>query len=207
MRFVTGGDSVYFSTLLYNSKAIRKLHPDSEIWLGNFGLTKEQIEQINPDKVIKIEGLNKDMSLNLLLKIKLCKKIPTPFIFLDGDSVLLKKWDIDPSQAELILTRREYGPTEINSGVFCCSNINAINKWHIQAEKNLQEGGGFFSEQNALFKISSNFNTKFIPCEIYNWDRWDKLKSEKIPNNVVVAHLKRKRVDDSKFMKLLPALK
>lgn len=200
IRFVTGGDSNYFPTLLKSVRAMQRLHPDSEVWLGDYGLLPAEIKMLAPTKVIKMPKLSGDTGKDFLLKIELCRQVPVPFVYLDGDAVLLHPWDEDPADADLTLTSRTWCRGGINAGVFGCSNDQVFESWHAEALRRLPKEG-HYAEQNALHAMAHKFSVKYVPAIVYNWDRW---QHERLPPTATVAHLKGKRVGVAEFMNQLP---
>jgi alpha-N-acetylglucosamine transferase len=207
MNFAIIGDSNFFRPLYLNVKQIKKIYPNSSIFIGDVGFTEDQrLRLLEYSKIIKLDFERTDKSAFLLIKPLFLLRLNLKCVYMDGDTILLKNFDeIQDNSKDIIVTIRENKRenSKINSGFFILNNPSLLLNWIFQTVVEIRDNPSSWNEQDALNKIIYNgkFNFKEVPCSLYNYTT-----IEKGVTNQKIIHLKKGRYKDKKIWEIITPL-
>ncbi|MFW5945060.1 MAG: hypothetical protein ACOCTU_07345 [Bacteroidota bacterium] len=201
MIFVTLGDSNYYETVKMNVESIHRLHPDAIIVVGDIGFSTPQcdyLEQIATEVTkIKIDRRAHFLvrrSVKLPLILYALSEYREPVCYMDGDTVLIRKMDINIQNHDVVLTTRVSRHGRINTGVFIVNNSEFMVDWIVATSKHLVgvTDKTEMIDQASIYDIigeKSRYAVKEVPCSQYNYTTVE----NGIPSDVRAVHLKMDR--------------
>ena len=201
MTFTLIGDKNYRECMRINAAQIERLHPDAKIVIGDLGGNSDW-----PYPVIDLSGQTHREAFMMMKPLLLASLYygEGGVLLMDGDTILLKPFDLEDALCHAIVTNRQSRHGRLNSGVVFCNDQMFAIHWLKNGIKRMAKGNLHteqLCEQWALIDTvdQGKFTVKEVPCDIYNYSN----VSAGIPDDVRIVHLKSGRYKDTKTMQMI----